>query len=140
MDRILKTSILSFLILLLGIFMGRELESPGYILWSVILSILIFIQALCLLHTAFSGGYEVVEGIVLESTGSLPFGKFQKVKIGFADGSETELLLGKNIRIEQGSCYRFYFSRRQDVLFGIKTVDAALSTGSFYGMEKIGKG
>lgn len=139
-DRVLKVSILSFIILLFGSFMGIQMKSPGFILWSVILSAVLFIYTLCLLRTALSGNYEVVEGTVLEVTGKSPFWKFQKIKIGFADGKETELLLEKNIRMEQGSQYRFYFSIRQDVLSGIKTVDAALSTGSFYGMEKLGKG
>lgn len=139
-DRVLKMSILSFLILLLGIFMGRQMESPGFILWSVILSIVIFVQALCLLYTALAGRYEVVEGTVLEITGRMPVGKFQKIKIGFTDGTGTELLLEKNIRIERGSRYRFYFSCGQNALSGIKTVDAALSTGSFFGLEKLGKG
>ncbi len=139
-DRILKLGILSFSILFLGSFMGIQMESPGFIFWSVVLGVEIFVQALWLLHTARTGGYEVVEGMVLEITARSPFKKFQKIKIGFADGAETDLLLEKNIHMEQGSRYRFYFRRRQDVLSGIKAVDAALSTGSFYGLEEIGKG
>lgn len=136
-DRILKLCILSFSILLPGCFMGIQTESPKFVFWSVILGIAVFVRAVLLLHTAMTGTYETVEGVVLLITGKSPVGKFRKIKVGFSNGGETVLLLDKSIPVETGSCYRFYFSSRQDVLSGIKTVDAALSTGSFYGLEKI---
>lgn len=138
-DRILKLGILSFSVLLFGCFMGIQMKSRGFIFWSVILGAEIFAQALWLLHIAFTGRYEVVEGMVLEITGRSFFTKFQKIKIVFADERETELLLGKSVHMEKGSWYKFYFNSGQNVLSGIKTVDAALNTGSFYGLEKISR-
>jgi len=136
-DRVLKLGILSFSMLLLGIFMGIQMQSPGYAFWSVILSLIVFVQAVLLLRTAKNGNYEVVEGTILLITGKHPVGRFRKVRIGCLNGSETVLLLDKSIPVEMGSHYRFYFNSRQHALSGIKTVDAALSTGSFYGFEKI---
>lgn len=136
-DRILKLGILSFSILVAGCFMGLQMESTVFVCWSVILSMIVFAQAVLLLHTAMTGNYEVVEGTILLITGKHPVGRFRKVKIGCSNGSETVLLLDKSIPVEMGSHYRFYFNSRQDALSGIKTVDAALSTSSFYGFEKI---
>lgn len=136
-DRILKLGILSFSILLPGIFMGIQMGSPGFVFWSVILGIAVLAQAAFVLRTAITGNYEAVEGTVLMITGKYPVGRFRKIRIGFSDGGETVLLLDKNIPVEGGMQYRFYFSSRQNVLSGIKRVDAALSTGSFYGFEKL---
>lgn len=139
-DRVLKMSILSFIILLFGMFMGIQMESIGFAFWSVLISAIVFVQALLLLHTAFSGNYEVVEGTVLEISGKNPLWKLRKIKVGFPDGGETVLLLEKSIPVEKGVRYRFYFNCRQDALSGIRTVDATLNTGSFYGFEKSGEG
>lgn len=139
-DRVLKMSILSFFILLSGIVTGLQIKSRGFIFWSVIISAAIWIQALGILHTALLGNYEVVEGTVLEITGKNPLGKFQKVRVRFQDGGETVLLLEKELPLEKGIRYRFYFKCRQKALSGIRTIDAVLNTGSFYGFEKCGKG
>ena len=125
-DGVLKLSILSLFFLLLGIFMGRVMESPRFLFWTVILSLLFFGKSIWLVHIASSGKYAA--------------GRFQKIRITKTDGTETELLLGKEIRVQAGMAYRFYFSRQETALSGIKTLDAALNLGSFYGLEKAGDG
>lgn len=137
-DRVLKMSILSFLILVLGIFSGIYTKSPGFICWSVLLGAAVFFQTLRLLHTAAKGEYETVEGTVLEIAGRHTPGRFQKIKIVSLEGKETYLLLEKNVHLEKGKGYRFYFNKKVGVLSGIRAVDAVLNTGSFYGYEKLG--
>ncbi len=139
-DRVLRLGILSFLILLFGIFMGNRMESLRYVLWSVIISMIVLIQALRVLQAGLLGNYEVVEGTVLEIYGKLPLGKFYKVKIRSPDGGETTLLLEKSVPVEKGVRYRFYFNCRKEALSGIETVDAAWNLGSFYGFEQVEKG
>lgn len=139
-DRVLKMSILSFLILVLGIFVGIHTKSPGFICWSVLLGTVILCQAFRLLQTAAKGEYETVEGMVLKITGRHTPGRFQKIKIVSSKGKETYLLLEKNIHLENGQGYRFYFNKKSGVLSGIRAVDAVLNTGSFYGYEKLGEG
>ena len=78
----------------------------------------------------------MIEGTVKETKGNNAAGRFQKIRITKTDGTETELLLGKEIRVQAGMAYRFYFSRQETALSGIKTLDAALNLGSFYGLEK----
>ena len=137
-DRVLKMSILSFLILVLGIFSGIYTKSPGFICWSVLLGAALFFQALRLFYTAAKGEYETVEGTVMEITGRYTPGRFQKIKIVSPEGRETYLLLEKNVHLENGNGYRFYFNKKEGVLSGIRAVDAVLNTGSFYGYEKLG--
>lgn len=137
-DRIRKMGILSFLFLLIGAFMGLQMKSPGFIIWSVILGAIVFMQAYRLQKDAESGNYETVEGIVLDAAQSFPGAKFQKIKISLREGGETVLLLEKRIRLEKGCQYRFYFRSRVNDLSGIGAVDAALNTGTFYGYEKTG--
>lgn len=139
-DRIRNLCILSFLILLFGIFMGVEMKSLGFMFWSVFLCGLGIRKAVCVLHTARLGNYEVVEGIVCEVAGKNPLWKLRKVKVVFLEGGETILLLEKNIAIEQGVQYRFYFRDQPDVLSGVRRIDAALSTDSFLGLEKADQG
>ena len=139
-DGVLKLSILSLFFLLLGIFMGRVMESPRFLFWTVILSLLFFGKSIWLVHIASSGKYEMIEGTDKETKGKNAVGRLQKIRITKTDGTETELLLGKEIRVQAGMAYRFYFSRQETALSGIKTLDAALNLGSFYGLEKAGDG
>lgn len=136
-DRVLKMSILSFLILVSGILSGIYTKSPGFICWSVVLGIIIFFQALRLLRTAVKGEYVTVEGAVLEITGRHTPGRFQKIKIVSQKGKEMYLLLEKNVHLERGKRYRFYFNKKEGVCSGIRAVDAILNTGFFYGYEEI---
>lgn len=136
-DRVLKMSILSFLILVLGIFSGIYTKSPGFICWSVLLGAALFFRALRLFYTAAKGEYETVEGTVLGITGRHTPGRFQKIKIVSLKGKETYLLLEKNVHLENGKGYRFYFNKKENVLSGIRAVDAVLNTDSFYGYEEI---
>ena len=55
-DGVLKLSILSLFFLLLGIFMGRVMESPRFLFWTVILSLLFLekVSGLCISHPAES--------------------------------------------------------------------------------------
>lgn len=139
-DRIQKMSILSFFILLFGIFMGMQMKSAGFIFWSVVLGVITFWQAVRLLHTAQMKKYEIVEGKVLKVSDQMPFGRLKRIKLGFPDGGETVLLLEKSIFVEVGTQYRFYFNSQSKNLSGIRTVDAIWDTGSFYGYEKISQG
>lgn len=134
-DRVLKLGILSFLIAGSGTFAGLRMKSPGFLLWSLLLGAFVMVQALCLLRIAVRKDYETVEGTVLEITGRYMPGRLMRVKISSLEGSETYLLLNKEIRLQTGKGYRFYFSKKQNVLSGIRSVDAAFNTGSFYGYE-----
>lgn len=137
-DRILKTVILSFLILFLGIHMGKGLGEGGYIFWSAVLSLFCVYKAYSLFALAEKKDYETVEGVVFRIQGRYRFGKVYKVHVRQADGRCTTLLIDKDRRCQVGKRYRFYFRRTKEaVLSGMDGLDAVLNADSFYGFEEL---
>nr|WP_304972014.1 hypothetical protein [uncultured Schaedlerella sp.] len=137
-DRACKISALSFFALLLGVHTGRQAGSPGLILWSVLICLFGMLHAYHLLRCGERQDYEIVEGVVYELQGRHSPGRVYQVGIRLGDGQAVQLLMDKQYRFRIGGRYRFYFNpKRQNVFFGIKGLDVALNTGSFYGVEEL---
>lgn len=137
-DRALKTGALSFLVFFLGSYVGRQMDSAGFIVWSVVMWLFGIGYAFHLLRCGEKKEYEAIEGTVYEIKGKRIPGRICKVGIRLSDGKQTVLLMDKKHRFMVGKKYRFYFNKRkQGVLFGIQKLDAALNAGSYYGAEEI---
>lgn len=136
-DRILKFSILSFSILLLGVYMGINIKSMNFVFWSIAISAFGFFRAGRLLWIANRKDYELVEGTVFQIKGKHSIGQMCQVCIEMKNGQTTQLLMDKRQNLQVGKRYRFYFNKRQDTLSGIKKLDAMLNINSFYGYEEI---
>lgn len=79
-----------------------------------------------------------MEGMVFELKGRLSFGRVYQVGVRMEDGRLTWLLMDKRYRYRIGRKYRFYFNKKkQNVLLGVKNLDAVLNIGSFYGVEEL---
>lgn len=136
-DRTLKISALSFLMLFIGCYMGTQMETPHFLICSIAISVYGFFQAIRLLRTAEKKDYETVIGTIYEIKGRHLPGRTYRVSIRLEDGKITQLLMDKRHKLQAGKKYRFYFNKKQDVLTGIKNVDAMLNIESFYGYEEI---
>ena len=137
-DRALKIGALSFFALFFGSYMGRQMDSASFIFWSVAICIFGIFYAFHLLRCGEKKAYEVVEGMVYEMKGRHSIGRVYQVGIRMEDGRQTWLLMDKRYRFRVGKTYRFYFHKdRQNVLTGMKNLDAALNIGSFYGVEEL---
>ncbi len=76
--------------------------------------------------------------MVYEMKGRHSIGRVYQVGIRMEDGRQTWLLMDKRYRFWVGRRYRFYFCReKQNILSGMKNLDAALNIGSFYGAEEL---
>lgn len=137
-DRALKIGALSFFALFFGSYMGRQMDSASFIFWSVAICIFGIFYAFHLLRCGEKKAYEVVEGMVYEMKGRHSIGRVYQVGIRMEDGRQTWLLMDKRYRFWVGRRYRFYFCReKQNILSGMKNLDAALNIGSFYGAEEL---
>ncbi len=137
-DRALKIGALSFLALFAGSYMGRQMESVSFIFWSAAVCIFGLAYSFRLVRCGERKGYETVEGMVYALKGRHSIGRVYQVGIRLEDGRLTWLLMDKRYRFRVGRKYRFYFNKeRQNVLLGIKNLDAALNIGSFYGAEEL---
>lgn len=137
-DRALKIGALSFLILFLGSYIGRQNDSLNFIIWSIILWMFGIGYSYHLLRCGEKKDYETIEGTVCEIKGKRIPGRIYKVVVCLSDGKQTILMMDKRQRFEIGKKYRFYFNKKtQGVLFGIQKLDAALNVGSYYGAEEI---
>lgn len=136
-DRVRKLCILSFFILFFGLFMGIAQSSVNLAAWSAVLGIWGLVKAFFTAREALAGEYEAVEGIVTGIQRIYPIGRLQRVNISGSDGRQTELLLDRGVRIRLWMTYRFYFRKKETALTGIRRIDAAFNTGSFYGFEEI---
>lgn len=136
-DRTLKISALSFLILFFGCYMGKQMETPHFLICSIAISIYGFTQAIRLLRLAEKKDYETIIGTIYEMKGRHLPGRTYRVSIRLEDGKVTQLLMDKRHKFQAGKKYRFYFNKKQDVLTGIKNVDAMLNVESFYGFEEM---
>lgn len=137
-DRALKIGALSFLVLFLGIYMGRQTDSMNFIIWSVVMWLFGIGYGLHLLRCGEKKEYETIEGTVYEIKGRHLPGRVCKLGIRLSDGRQTVLMMDKRHRFEVGKKYRFYFNKRkQGVLFGIQKLDASLNIGSYYGAEEM---
>ena len=137
-DRACKISVLSFFELLLGVHTGRQVGSLSLILWSAAICLFGILHAYHLLRCGEKQEYEIVEGVVYELKGRHSLGRVYLVGICLGDGRAVQLLMDKQYRFRMGGKYRFYFNPKgQNVFFGIKGLDAALNTGSFYGAEEL---
>ena len=136
-DRILKFGILSFCILFFGCYMGIRMNSLNFIVWSIAISIFGFVRAGRLLLLAERQEYDTVEGTVYEIKGKHSLGRVYRIGIRLEDGQTTELLMDKRQRFQICKRYRFYFNKKQEVLSGIKNLDAMLNVNSFYGFEEV---
>lgn len=137
-DRALKIGALSFFVLFFGSYMGRQMRSASFVFWSVAICIFGLVYAFRLLKCGEKKAYETVEGMVYEIKGKYSIGRVYQVGIQMEDGRMTRLLMDKRYRFRIGRRYRFYFNQEnQNVLLGIKNLDAALHVGSFYGAEEL---
>ena len=137
-DRALKIGALSFLILFLGSYIGRQNDSLNFIIWSIILWMFGIAYSYHLLRCGEKKDYETIEGTVCEIKGKRIPGRVYKVVVCLSDGKQTILMMDKRQRFEIGKKYRFYFNKKtQGVLLGIQKLDAALNVGSYYGAEEI---
>lgn len=136
-DRMLKLVILSFLILFLGVHMGRGLRESSYIFWSAVLSMFCLYKAYWLFQLTEKKSYETVEGVVFQIQGRYRFGKFYKVHVRQSDGHCTTLLIDKDSRCQSGKRYRFYFRSTREARSGMDGLDAVLNVDSFYGFEEL---
>jgi len=137
-DRALKIGALSFFALFLGIYIGRQEGSGSFILWSVAICMYGLWYSYHLLRLGEKQEYEAVEGTVYELKGRYSVGRVYKVGVRLEDGKLTWLLMDKRYRLRIGRKYRFYFNRkRQNVLLGVKSLDALLNVDSFYGVEEL---
>ncbi len=137
-DRAWKISALSFFALFLGVYTGNQTDSISLVLWSAAISLFGFLYSVRLLYCGEKGGYETVEGTVYELKGRHFMSRVYTVGIQMEDGRKTALLLDKQYQFQIGKKYRFYFNRKkQNVLFGIKSLDAELNLDSFYGAEEL---
>ena len=136
-DRTLKICVLSFLMLFVGCYMGAQMETAHFLICSIAISIYGFSQAIRLVHTAEHKDYETICGTIYEMKGRHMPGRTYRVSIRLEDGKVTQLLIDKRHKLQEGKKYRFYFNKKQDVLTGIKNVDAMLNIESFYGYEEI---
>lgn len=137
-DRALKIGALSFFALFLGSYMGRQMGSASFIFWSVALCIFGLCYSFRLLRCGEKREYETVEGMVYEVKGRYSIGRVCKVGVRMEDGRMVRLLMDKRYRFRVGKTYRFYFHKdKQNVLTGMKNLDAALNIGSFYGVEEL---
>ncbi|RRK32120.1 hypothetical protein EBB54_12620 [Schaedlerella arabinosiphila] len=137
-DRALKIGALSFFALFLGSYMGRQMGSASFIFWSVELCIFGLFYSFRLLRCGEKREYETVEGMVYEVKGRYSIGRVCKVGVRMEDGRMVRLLMDKRYRFRIGKTYRFYFHKdKQNVLTGMKNLDAALNIGSFYGVEEL---
>ena len=82
-----------------------------------------------------AGHYETVTG-VCTSVAQPAFHRYKKVYLTLRDGKETTLLLGVQVKVKPGICYRFYFRNRPAPRLGNDYLDAALSTNVFLGFEE----
>lgn len=140
-DRALKIGALSFFALFFGVYMGRQTGSGSLILWSVAICLFGLWYSCHLFRLGEKQEYEIVEGTVYELKGRYSIGRVYKVGIRCKDGRLTWLLLDKRYRFRVGRQYRFYFNqKRQNVLVGVKGLDAALNIDSFYGVEELEQG
>ena len=136
-DKIVKFSILSFFVLLIGCYAGLHIKSVRFFGWSVVISACCAIKAFRLLWYAEKGEYDMLEGTVTEIKGKHSPGRCCMVRLQLDDGADTWFLIDKKQRIQMGRKYRLYFSRKQGILSGIKSLDVFLNVGSFYGFEEI---
>lgn len=136
-DRILKLSILSFLILLLGVFMLHKMGIRFFVC-SAGISLFGFWRSYRIFYCAVRKNYEIVAGIVLKVKGRHTFGQFYRVTVQMEKGTETDLLLDKQTRVTVGKMYKFYFGKKEENIFpGGEKVRAAFNLGTFYGMEEL---
>lgn len=137
-DRALKIGALSFFALFFGCYMGRQMGSASFTAWSVAIGIFGLFHSFRLLGCGERQEYETVEGMVFELKGRLSFGRVYQVGVRMEAGRLTWLLMDKRYRFRIGRKYRFYFNKKkQNVLLGVKNLDAALNIGSFYGVEEL---
>lgn len=137
-DRALKIFVLSFFALFFGSYMGKQTESPGFILWSAAICGFGLWYSFRLLCRGEKEEYETVEGVVFALKGRHSIGRVYQVGVRTEDGSLAWLLMDKQYRFQVGRAYRFYFNKgKLSVLTGMKNLDAALNIGSFYGAEEV---
>ncbi len=78
--------------------------------------------------------YETVMGICA-AVSSQPLRRYHKIELVDGQGNTTALFLGKQVRIEPGGYYCFYFRKAARPSLGSGYLDAALSTDLFLGYD-----
>lgn len=78
--------------------------------------------------------YESIEGVCVRISPK-PMRKYRKIHIMDANGSESALMLGKQVKVKIGCNYRFFFKQDKRPSFGSEYLDTALFTDNFLGLE-----
>ena len=136
-DRALKYGLLSLFVSFAGCYAGNRMSSLNFVCCSVAIGAYCAARALRLLRLAEKRDYDVLEGTVSGIKGKHSPGRAYVVWLRLDGGAAARLLMDKNQRLEAGRRYRFYFSKKRGFLSGIRGLDAALNTGSLYGVEEL---
>lgn len=87
-----------------------------------------------LLILVLRGDYETITGICT-AVSSQPLRRYHKIELTDSQGAAIILLLGKQVKIKPGGCYRFYFRKAPRPSLGSEYLDASLSTDLFLGYD-----
>ncbi|MCM1214950.1 MAG: hypothetical protein NC331_06525 [Lachnospiraceae bacterium] len=102
----------------------------------LVLSGIIFVcclfRSIGVLLLLLSGNYETITG-TCTAVLQMPLRRYQKITLTDGTGTETTLLLGKQIKIKPDECYHFYFRKSRHPRLGNDYLDASLSTDLFLG-------
>lgn len=81
------------------------------------------------------GTYEAITGTCVEI--SYPrLRSYKRIKLADENNVEGYLLLDRRTRVVVGTCYCFYFQKRDGILPGSEYLNTSLSAGSFLGHER----
>ena len=135
-DKMLKTGLLSFFIVMIGTYMGVQFEESSFLIMTWILAVFSFSQIFRFLKIGKTGEYEMLEAQVLAIKGKHYPGRTCQAILQDKAGNNIRLWLPKERYFMVGKTYRFYFKKVDHVQGKTEKVkDCRYEI--FYGMEEI---
>ena len=135
-DKMLKTGLLSFFIVMIGTYMGVQFEESSFLIMTWILAVFSFYQIFKFLKIGKTGEYEIMEAQVLAVKGKHYPGRMYQIVVQDKDGSRIRIRMQKEKNLMVGKTYRFYFGKVERVE-GKAAKIGELMYEVFYGAEEI---
>ena len=135
-DKMLKAGLLSFLIAVIGTYMGVQFEEASFLILTWILAVFSFYQIFKFLKIGKTGEYEIMESQVLAVKGKHYPGRMYQIVVQDKDGSRIRIRMQKEKNLMVGKTYRFYFGK-VELVEGKAAKIGELMYEVFYGAEEI---
>lgn len=136
--KMILSALIGVICLLIGVIISFYTKDKMMLCLSIAVFIFSIMKALNMYKIITEKKYEIIKGTCIGII-PRPLRKLRKIQIIDDDGNEISLLLNKQMKLNLGEKYCFYFKEIHHISSGNNYLDSMLTSDSFLGYELLNK-